>query len=149
MTFPHSETNADSRRRLESLAGRLTDADLARSTSYGWTIAALLAHMAFWDQRVLVLVQRWKAEGPDSSPIDARAVNDSLKVICHALQPRAAIELCLSSAAAVDAELETLTPEWLEKIEKQMQAEPFQFRPDRSLHRNDHLKDIETLLQEA
>jgi hypothetical protein len=148
MTFPFIQENSDSRRRLESLARSLSDADLARSTSYGWTVAALLAHLAFWDQRVLVLVQRWKEEGVDSSPIDARAVNESLRVLCHALDPRAAVQLCLASAAAVDAEIETLTLEWMEKIEQQMEAEPFQFRPDRSLHRNDHLNDIEKLLQD-
>jgi hypothetical protein len=149
MTFPFTRENADSRRRLETLAARLTGDDLARTTDYGWTIAALLAHLAFWDQRVLALVQRWKAEGLDSSPIDSRAVNDSLKVICHALAPRAAVELCLTSAAAVDAELETLTPGWLKRIDRLVETEPFQFRPNRSLHRNDHLDDIEALLQKA
>ena len=43
MTFPYSEQNALSRRRLEMLVGGLSDEDLARSTDYGWTVAALLA----------------------------------------------------------------------------------------------------------
>src|SRR5688572_6240412 len=98
MTFPYSEQNAQSRRRLETLVHGLSDQDLAGSTNYGWTVAGLLAHLAFWDQRVLVILKRWKEEGFDSSPIDAAAVNDSLRVICHALDPRTATELCLSSA---------------------------------------------------
>ena len=148
MTFPYSEQNAQSRRRLETLVRSLSDEDLARSTDYGWTVAALLAHLAFWDQRVLVILRRWKEEGFDSSPIDPAAVNDSLRVICQALEPRTAIELCLSSAQAVDAELDTLTPETVKQMEEHAAATETQFRMNRSLHRNGHLDDIEALLKQ-
>lgn len=148
MSFAFAQENNESRRKLETLARRLTDQDLARTTPYGWTVAALLAHIAFWDQRVLSLLRRWKTEGVDASPIDSTAINDALKPLCHALPPRAALELCLSSAKAVDDELETVTPEFIAQIEKQVAANPFQFRPNRSLHRNDHVKDIEELLKQ-
>ena len=146
MTFPYSKENAESYQRLKSLARRLTDTDLALSTDYGWTAAALLAHLAFWDQRVLVILRRWKEEGFDPSPIDARAVNDSLKVLCHALEPRTAVDLCLISAEAVDAELETLSPELVKQMEEHAEATETQFRMNRSLHRDGHLNDIEALL---
>src|SRR6266508_190613 len=147
MTFPYSKENAESYQRLKSLAHRLTDTDLALSTDYGWTVAARLAHLAFWDQRVLVILRRWQEEGFDPSPIDARAVNHSLKVICQALEPRTAIELCLSSAEAVDTELETLSPELVKQMEEHAQANDTQFRMNRSLHRDGHLNDIEALLK--
>ena len=147
MTFPYSEQNTESRRRLEKLVQGLSKQDLARSTDYGWTVAALLAHLAFWDQRVLVILRRWKQEGFDPSPIDAMAVNDSLRVICHALEPRTAIELCLSSAAAVDSELETLTPEMVKQMEEHAAATDTQFRMNRALHRDGHLNDIEALVK--
>src|ERR1044072_8400842 len=127
MTFPYSEENRASYQRLKSLIHRLTDTDLALSTDYGWTVAALLAHLAFWDQRVLVILRRWKEEGFDPSPIDARAVNDSLKVICHALDPRAAINLSLTCAEAVDAELDTLSAPFVEQIEEHATATETQF----------------------
>ena len=146
MTFPYSEPNTESRRRLVELTQRLSDDDLARSTDYGWTIAALLAHLAFWDQRVLVILKRWREEGFDPSPIDAMAVNDSLRVICHALEPRTAIELCLSSAEGVDAALEALTPELTKQMEEHAAATQTQFRMNRALHRNGHLDDIVKLL---
>jgi len=147
MTFPYSEQNAQSRRRLETLVRRLSDEDLARSTDYGWTVAALLAHLAFWDQRVLVILRRWKEDRFDPSPIDSAAVNDALRVICHGLEPRTAIELCLSSAQAVDAELDTLTPELVKQMEEHAAATETQFRMNRSLHRDGHLNDIEALLK--
>jgi hypothetical protein len=146
MTFPYSQQNAESYERLKSLAHRLTDTDLALSTDYGWTVSALLAHLAFWDQRVLVILRRWQAEGFDPSPIDAMAINDSLKVICHALEPRTAVDLCLVSAEAVDTELEMLSSDFVKQIEEHAQATDTQFRMNRALHRSGHLDDIEALL---
>jgi hypothetical protein len=147
MTFPYSQQNNDSRRRLESLLRGLSDADLARSTDYGWTVAALLAHLAFWDHRVSVILQRWQEQGFDPSPIDAAAVNDSLRVICHALEPRAAAELALSAAQKVDSELDLLTADRVKEIEDHAKATDTQLRMNRSLHRSGHLDDIEALLR--
>jgi hypothetical protein len=147
MTFPYSEQNAESRRRLEALVQRLSDQDLARSTDYGWTVAALLAHLAFWDQRMIMILRRWQQEGLDPSPMDSGVVNDSLRVICHALEPRAAIELCLTSANAVDAEFDTLTADFVKQLEEHAAATETQFRLNRSLHRDAHLNDIEALLK--
>src|SRR5215211_977421 len=109
MTFPYAEQNAESRQRLESLVGDLSDADLARSTDYGWTVAALLAHLAFWDHRVSLILERWQTESPEASPIDAGVVNDALRVICHALEPRTAAQLAIAAAEKVDRELDLLS----------------------------------------
>jgi hypothetical protein len=146
MTFPYAQENDESRRRLETLVRSLSDTDLARSTDYGWTVAALLAHLAFWDQRMIMILKRWRKEGLDASLIDSGVVNDSLRVICHALEPRQAIELCLSSAEAADAALATLTVEEVKKLEEHAAATDTQFRMNRSLHRDGHLNDIEALL---
>lgn len=142
MTFPFVEENTASRHRLEAFVRGLSNEDLARTNPYGWTAAALLAHLAFWDQRVLVLLRRWKAEGVDESPVDADMINDALRPLCLALAPHAAVELCFSAAAAVDAELETITADLVEQIE----ASSTHFRFNRALHRNDHLGEIERLL---
>jgi hypothetical protein len=147
MTFPYAQENSDSRRRLEALVHRLREKDLTRSTEYGWTVAALLAHLAFWDQRMLVILRRWQSRGFDPSPIDSEVVNDSLRVICQALEPRAAIDLCLSSAEEVDTVLEALTSEEVKQLEEHAAASGTQFRMNRSLHRDGHLNDIEALIK--
>jgi hypothetical protein len=147
MSFPYSQQNTASRRRLEALVGSLSDEDLACSTDYGWTVAALLAHLAFWDHRMSVILHRWQEEGLDESPIDSMAVNDALKVICHALEPRTAAELAVSAAQKVDAEFETLSDEFVKQIDQHIEATSTQFRMNRSLHRDGHLNDIEALLQ--
>jgi hypothetical protein len=142
--MPHAfvEENGRSRRRLESLVGRLSDEDMARTTSYGWTIAALLAHLAYWDRRVLVLLRRWKGKGFDESPVDADAVNEALRALCHAIEPRVAIRLCLEAAQEADVEIETTSDELVARIT----ASSTHFRLNRGLHRNDHLDHIEELL---
>jgi hypothetical protein len=142
MTFPFIQENNTSRQRLETFVSGLSDEDLARANPYGWTVAALLAHLAFWDQRVLVLLRRWQEAGVDESPIDPDAMNGALQPLCLALEPRRAVELCLAAAAAVDAELERITADLVEQIE----ASPTFFRFNRALHRNDHLGEIASLL---
>ncbi len=144
MTFPFSAENAASRLRLRTRVAQLSDKDLALSTHYGWTVAALFAHMAWWDQRMLVLLRRWKDNGIDDSPVDSHAVNESLKPLCHALPPRAALRLCLATAEETDAELSRISPELFAQIE----ASPNHFRMNRGLHRNDHLNDILSLIRE-
>jgi hypothetical protein len=149
VTFPYSEQNATSRNRLETLVHRLSEEDLARSTDYGWTVSALLAHLAFWDLRMSAILQRWQAEGLDPSPIDMMAVNDALKVICHAMEPRAAAKIALSAAEKIDGELDNLTAEQTKQMEEHAATTQTQFRMNRALHRDGHLNDIETLLEQV
>src|SRR3972149_2138 len=68
MAFPYIAENAVSRRRLETIVESLTAAELARTTEYGWTVSALLAHLAFWDNRVLALLRRREAAGGGQPP---------------------------------------------------------------------------------
>ena len=114
-----------------------------RPMSYGGTVAGLLAHLAFWERRVTVLLRRWKAGGVDDSPVDPHMINDALIPFWAALEPRAAADLCLRAAAEADAEIETLTPELLADIA----ASGVYMRLNRSLHRNGHLADIEAVIR--
>lgn len=136
------DENTRSRQRLEMLTARLSPTDLTRTTSFGWTVSALLAHLAYWDRRVLVLLRRWKEKGFDESPVDADAVNDALQALCHAIDPHRAIELCRESARMADAEIETAADALVARIAESSTH----FRLNRGLHRNDHLDQIEQLL---
>lgn len=147
MTFPYAQQNAESRQRLEALVRKLSDTDLARTTDYGWTVAGLLAHLAFWDHRMSVILKRWQTEGLDPSEIDSTAVNDALCEICHALEPRTASQLALSAAQKIDSELEALSADDVTQLENHAAATNTQFRMNRSLHRTSHVDDIEALLR--
>ena len=60
--------NDAARERLRALVGRLSDGDLGRPMDAGWTVAGVLAHVAFWDQRIVVLLDEWERKGPSSTP---------------------------------------------------------------------------------
>ena len=62
MTRSYVTENSAQRARLRALVDRLTDAELARPLDAGWTVAAVLAHVAFWDQRALTLIERWERD---------------------------------------------------------------------------------------
>ena len=142
MDKPFVAENDRERDRLRSLVERLSDEQLGTSMDSGWTIAAALAHIAFWDQRSLVLMKRWKEAEVGPSPIDIDVTNDSLLPLWLALPPRSAAKLAASSAEAIDRELEEAPSELISEIEKLGEK----FRLYRSLHRKMHLDEIENLL---
>jgi hypothetical protein len=130
--------------RLEALVASLTDAELAQPLDDGWTIAGMLGHMAFWDRRAVVLVQRWHERPP--SPSDdipnVHVVNEAAKPQWLALAPRAAAHEALAAARAADAALDAASPDLIERI---IAAGP-PISLARSHHRLEHLEQIERAL---
>jgi hypothetical protein len=137
--------NTRERERLRALVRQLTDSELNLPLNEGWTVAAALAHLAFWDQRSLVLVRKWKSGEVAPSPVDTDVINDALLPLCLALSPQAAAELAVSSAEAIDRELEEASSELIAEIE----ALGDRFRLYRSMHRRFHLDQIESALKES
>jgi hypothetical protein len=142
MERPFVAENGQQRERLRFLVRRLTDEELSLPLENGWTVAVALAHLAFWDQRSLVLMRRWKMTGVALSPIDPDVTNDSLLPLWLALPPRVAANLAVSAAEAVDRELEEAPPELILAIENLGDR----FRLYRSEHRKLHLDHIEQFL---
>lgn len=128
--------------RLEHLIAAMSDADLQRPLSAEWTIAAALVHLAFWDCRQLALLKRWQANGVSPAPSDVESINAGVSALALAVPPRAAANLAVSAAEAIDAEVQKLTPELAAAIE----SAGFRTMLRRSLHRNAHLDDIERAL---
>ena len=50
--------NERERNRLKLLVERISDLELILKMWEGWTVAAAFAHLAFWDQRALVLMKK-------------------------------------------------------------------------------------------
>ncbi len=136
-------TNRHERERLRALVARLTEEELMRPMGDHWTVSVALAHLAFWDERSLYLLRKWQREGVTSSPIDVDVTNDCLLATWRTIPPRAAAHLALSSAEAVDRELEAARPEVIEAID----ALGEDFRLFRSIHRKHHLDQIEAVLR--
>ena len=51
--------NAVSQQELRALIAGLNDSDLMHDMGDGWTVAVMLAHMAFYDFRAAAAVDRW------------------------------------------------------------------------------------------
>jgi len=140
-----AENDAE-RERLRALVRRLSDGDLARPMDAGWTVASVLAHVALWDQRVVVLLDDWERRGPSWTPPleDARDVdwvNDAAKPLCLALPPRVAAELAVSIAETVDERVAAVSDPL---IEANARAGVLNWR--RAQHRREHLDEIERAL---
>jgi hypothetical protein len=138
--------NDAARSKLRALAARLTDADLARPMPAGWTVASVLAHVAFWDQRILVLLDRWE-QSPSTVPraineADVDWVNDATKALLLAMPPRRAAELTVATAEAVDARVAALPDDLLAR--NKAAGSPLSMT--RSVHREEHLNEIERVL---
>ncbi len=136
------DENEASRRKLREFCGHLSNADLTRTIAAGWTVSSLLAHLAFWDRRAAALLERWRSAGVEASPVDSDAINEAAKPLCLAIEPRAAMDLCLSSAEQIDAAIREIDPE----LAKEIQAKAGNFRFNRGTHRMEHLDEIERVL---
>jgi Mycothiol maleylpyruvate isomerase N-terminal domain len=146
----YAAENDAERERLRSLVQHLSDQDLARPMEAGWTVAGVLGHLAFWDQRIIALLDEWERAGPSWTPpvIDERHVdwiNDAAKALCLALPPRVAAELAVSVAEAVDRRVAAVSEATIEANARA--GAPLSWR--RAEHRREHLDEIERRLGRA
>ncbi len=139
----HVAENDVERERLRSLVTRWSDEELSRPMPAGWTVAAVLAHIGFWDARAIFFLDRWKRgvepSTADYEPEDVDLVNDSGKPLCLALAPRDAAQLALRLAEEADGKVKALSDEMLAKI----LAVGSPFGLSRATHRKEHLDEIE------
>src|SRR2546428_13142295 len=138
-----AENDAE-RERVRSLMPRLGETGLRRAMPAGWTVAAVLAHIAFWDARAIYWLDKY-AQGVEPSPYvheNTDAINDSAKPLCLALPPRDAAQLALRLAEESDGKVKALSDAMLATIE--LTGVPFNL--SRAIHRKEHLDDIELVM---
>ena len=136
------------RARLRSLVARLSDAELARPMEAGWTVAGVLGHLAFWDQRMAIIVDGWRRAGASAVPPTfdhgmVHWINDAAKPLLLAVPPRRAAELAVATAESADRAVETLPDDFVGANQKA--GSPVIF--DRAKHRREHLDAIERALR--
>jgi hypothetical protein len=138
--------NDRERRRLEALVEKLDDAALGRAMPAGWTVASVLAHLAFWDQRIVVLVDQLKRGGPVPTELasDVDWINDAAKPMQLALPPRRAATLAVETARASDQAVAALSDELLAKNA----AAGSPINVVRAQHRREHLDEIDQVLKQ-
>lgn len=146
MTADRSYVDANAREleRLRTLVEELDDDALGAPVNESWTVAGVLAHVAFWDQRVLVLSGKIERGEPwiesDTEP-GADWLNDTARPFIHAIAPREAALLAVRIAEQADARVAELGPDRLWPADPRS---PISAR--RYEHRGEHLDEIEAAL---
>jgi hypothetical protein len=138
------ERNDRERARLKALVARCSDTDLARPMPAEWTVAGVLLHAAFWDQRILVLVERWRTRGIEPRPElddDVEWINDSVKPMLLAVPARVAADLAIAIAERVDAMVAALPDDFVARVVEQNTISLV-----RAAHRSEHLDEVERAL---
>lgn len=141
MAADYVSDNQEQLERLRAVVGRLSDDDMALDLGDGWTVADALAHLAFYDRRAAILLERFAREGITASPYDYETINQALLHLTRRMPPRAVAEEVIASAEAADRAA-AATPEALfAEIERRHEV-----KLSRAEHRRNHLDQIEALL---
>lgn len=129
------ERNRAATERIRELAGRGGEAMQARMGQH-WTVAIMLAHLAFWDLRALTVLERTEREGKLNAPIFDDVLNDLMLPFWAAIPAGEAARLAVDYAQALDDKLANYPPELLALVDE------YNHRwVDRSIHRNLHIDE--------
>lgn len=138
------EQNRASTERIRALAARLTDTEMQQRVGEHWTVAIALAHLAFWDRRVMYVLDRTERDGTLFIPEIDIFVNDLSLPLWAAIPPRDAARLAIESAQALDQRLADFSPALLEEIATYNKRWVV-----RALHRGEHLDEVDAALMQA
>jgi mycothiol maleylpyruvate isomerase-like protein len=154
--MPVSEAFARSNRlqteRLRALVARLDPAMMAVTIPNGWTVAGVLAHMAFWDRQRLGIMRRWEkgdfcsdAYHGCSDKYHGDLYNDAVQPLLERIPPQQAAAAAIEAAEEIDAYLLEVSDELVATALARADAPNL----DRGSHRVGHLDAIEKALAET
>lgn len=107
-----------------------------------WTVAIALAHLAFWDRRVMYVLDMTQRDGKLFIPQIDIIVNDLSLPLWAAIPPRDAARIAIETSEALDKQLEGFSPALLEEL--------FNYNKRwvvRALHRGEHLDEVDAALK--
>jgi hypothetical protein len=136
------EQNRASTERMRSLAARLSDEEMQHPVGEHWTAAIALAHLAWWDRRVMYVLDMTERDGKLFIPEIDIVVNDLSLPLWAAIPPRSAARIAIETAETLDQRLEVYPSELLDEI--------YAYNPRwvvRGLHRGEHLDEVDAALK--
>src|SRR5262245_2495188 len=139
------EVNTRERERLRAFIERVEDEALAAPANEYWTVAGVLGHMAYWDNRVLVLaekIDRGEPWVPSDDEPEGDWLNDSTRRLIHAIEPRRAAQLALEIAEEADRRVAVLPLDRMAPLDPESPIYPV-----RGDHRGEHLDELEAALR--
>lgn len=142
MNNAYTAENVASCEDLTALIESLSDEQLLQPMAAGWTVASVLGHLAFWDQRAVTLLRQWQAQGVTPSPIDTDLINEVTRTLFLAYPPRVAVAVFLRCAEEINRAIDGLDPAFLADVEVNGPTVVL----NRGRHRRVHLADIKQVL---
>ena len=144
MTMDRSfiDQNRASTERIRALAARLTDEEMQTKVGEHWTVGIVFAHLAWWDRRVMYVLDMTEKDGTLFVPEIDIFVNDLSLPLWAAIPPRAAAQIAIETAEMLDKRLEEYSPELLEEIYNYNKRWVI-----RALHRGEHLDEADAGLK--
>jgi uncharacterized damage-inducible protein DinB len=136
------ELNRASTSRMRALTERLSDAELRQPVGKQWTVASTLVHIAFWDLRLLHVLDATERNNKLTAQEIDISVNDIALPLWKAVQPREAARIAVETAEALDKRLANYPPALLEEIHGRTERWVV-----RALHRNAHLDAVDAALR--
>jgi len=136
MDLSFIDLNRASQERMQTLAERLTDDEMLTKVGEHWTVGIVYAHIAWWDRRVMYVLDMTEKDDKLFIPEIDIFVNDLSLPLWAAVPPRKAVRIALETAEILDKRLEAYSPKLREEI--------FNYNKRwviRSLHRNEHLDE--------
>ena len=141
LDYSFVEQNRASVNRIRHLVNRLTEAEWQQPVGEHWTVAIALAHITFWDRRMVILLDETERAGKLVIPQLDILINDVLLPMWAAIPPHEVGRLAVATAEFVDQRLEHFPPALLEEI--WTLSDRFIIRAG---HRHQHLDEIEAAL---
>jgi hypothetical protein len=136
------EMNRAATARLRNVAARLTEAQFNHPVGEHWTVSVAFVHIAFWEGRVLYVLNRTEKEQKLHIPEIGIVVNDVSLPIWKVVPAREATRLAIEAAETVDARLEAYPEALLAEVAA------YNIRwIERARHRNEHLDEVEAALK--
>ena len=138
----YKEQNHASSERIRALANRLTDEEMQTKVGEHWTVGIVFAHLAWWDRRVIYVLDMTEKNGELFIPEIDVFVNDLSLPLWAAVPPREAARIAIETSEILDKRLEDYSPELLEEIYNHNKRWVV-----RALHRNEHLGEADAALK--
>ncbi len=138
------EQNRASTERIRALAARLTDEEMQTKVGEHWTVGIVFAHLAWWDRRVMYVLDMTEKDGKLFIPEIDIFVNDLSLPLWAAIPPREAARIAIETSETLDKRLEEYSPELLEEIYNYNKRWVI-----RALHRGEHLDEADAGLKAA
>ena len=130
------ELNRASREQMRSLADHLTDEQMLTRVGEHWTVGIVYAHIAWWDRRVIYVLDMTEKNGKLFIPEIDIFVNDLSLPLWATVPPREAVRIAMENAEVLDKRLEDYPLALLEDIYNYNKRWVI-----RALHRGEHLDE--------